>query len=109
MNDRKLQDEFEHLNNRFFHGKIILNYVGYSKKMPKDANGYYDSCRKTIFLDSRLQDFPNLSCMILIHETAHAYLDIQDYKGYPNDAGHGMMFQAELTRLIREGAYDGIL
>lgn len=109
MNDRQLRQEFNHLNDRFFQSKIVLNHVGYTRKMPKDANGYYDSIHKVIFLDFRLRDFPNLSCMILIHETAHAYLDIQDYKGYPADTGHGMMFQAELARLIREGAYDGIL
>lgn len=109
MNDRTLWREFHHINHRFFSGKIVLKELGYTRKMPKNANGYYDGIHKAIFIDSRLRDFPNLSCMILIHETAHAYLDILDYKGYPADTGHGMMFQAELARLIREGAYDGIL
>jgi len=111
MTDQKLWKEFHHLNSRFFHDKIVLKEIGYlpTKKMPKNANGFYDGHNKWIFLDSRLQDFPVLTCMILIHEMAHAYLDLQDYKGYPADAGHGMMFQAELTRLFKEGAYDGIL
>ena len=107
MNDRKLQNEFNHLNGRFFHDKIVLNHVGYTttKNMPKGADGYYHRCNKTIFLDSRLQDFPNFSCMVLIHELAHAYLEIQDYKGYPADGGHGMMFQAEIARLIKGELY----
>ena len=111
MNDRKLQNEFNHLNTRFFHDKIVLNRIGYisKSKMPNGADGYYHKDDKSIFLDSRLKDFPNFSCMVLIHELAHAYLEIQDYKGYPADGGHGMMFQAELVRLIREGCYDGIL
>lgn len=109
MNDQKLWQEFHNLNDRFFHGKIVLNHVGYTRKMPRNANGYYDSVNKVIFLYSPLRDFPVLSCMVLIHEMAHAYLDLQDYKGYPSDAGHGMVFQAELARLFKEGAYDGIL
>lgn len=110
MNDRKLKTEFDHLNERFFRGKIVLNHVGYAgKSMVKGASGAYFRDEKKILLDSDLRKFPNLSCVILLHEMAHAHLELQDYSGYPMDAGHGMRFQVELDRIYREGGYDGLL
>jgi hypothetical protein len=110
MTDKKLQKEFDRLNFQFFQSKIMLTYVGFSNTVRmKHADGVYNSDKKYILIDSGLRGYENLTSLVLLHEMAHAYLDLQDYKGYPVDGGHGMRFQVELDRLYRIGALDGLL
>ena len=110
MTDRSLQQEFELLNNRFFSGKIALTYVGFSaKSLPRGAMGAYFNFTKKILIDPAFKNYPRICTELLLHEIAHAHLDLQGYVGYPGDSGHGNLFAVEIDRLYKAGAYDGIL
>jgi hypothetical protein len=110
MTDRRLQNEFELLNDRFFSGKITLTYVGFSaKSLPRGAMGAYFNDSKRILIDPAFKNYPRICTELLLHEMAHAHLDLQGYVGYPGDAGHGNLFAVEIDRLYKAGGYDGIL
>lgn len=50
-----------------------------------------------------LRMYPSLTAIVTLHEMAHLHVGT----GY--HPSHGMRFQAEIWRLIQEGAYDGLL
>jgi predicted SprT family Zn-dependent metalloprotease len=105
MTDKKLQKEFHDLNERFFNGK--LGCEARFKKIRTD--GVFSMITQRITIDSRLQNSQSLTRLVLLHEMAHAYMTLHGYRGYREDGGHGMLFQVELDRLYRAGAYDGLL
>lgn len=110
MTHKTLQREFDSLNERFFGGRIMLRWVGFSNKtLPRHASGAYYNNRKWILIDSGLKAYHNITSVVLLHEMVHADLDLRGYKGYPYDGGHGMLFQVELDRLYKCGAFDGLL
>ena len=110
MTPRGLWREFHHLNDRFFSNRIVLKELGFSVRgLPHHASAaYYENHRK-ILINDDLRGYWRIVSMLLLHEMAHADLHIKGYKGYPGDGGHGGLFQVELDRLYKAGAYDGIL
>lgn len=110
MTDKALLKEFNHLNERFFDDRIVLNRLGFSSKtLPGDASGAYYHNYRWILISSGLKEYHNVVTMILLHEMIHADLHIRGYLGYPVDGGHGSQFQIEIDKLYKTGAYDGIL
>ena len=110
MTDDLLWDEYIHLNKHFFEDKINLYRVAFTNKRNIDhADGAYFPTRKWILIDVGLRNFPRIVQVVLIHEMAHANLDLQGYKGYPGDGGHGDRFHVEIDRLYKLGIYDGFL
>lgn len=120
LNDDKwLEKSFRKLNHQFFNNEIpgslrvaFVKDCGVWSENNKNfsrCEAYFDAMRDAIFVDDLLKGFPNLVMLDLIHEMAHAKLFFQGYRGYPSDEGHGTQFQAEIVRLIRIGAYDGLL
>ncbi len=108
MTNKQLQHEFFLLNDLFFDNKLPYIEVCFGGNM-KGTDGHFNLKRKEIRLSKQLRSLPSLLNVVLLHEMAHANLMLQNYRGYPCDGGHGMLFQVELDRLYRAGAYDGIL
>jgi hypothetical protein len=108
MTDKQLQNEFFMLNERFFDDKLPYIEVRFGGNHP-GTDGHFDMSKNEIHLSVGLRNFPNLLMIVLIHEMAHASMAIQGYRGYPGDGGHGGLFQVELDRLYKAGAYDSIL
>jgi len=104
--DKKLQKQFDELNERFFGYRLEAITVQFAKISP---DGLFNMRTKEIKLNDGLRKFPVLGLTVLLHEMAHADLDLHGYRGYLRDGGHGMLFQAELNRLYQAGAYDGLL
>jgi SprT-like family protein len=105
--DKQLQKEFDELNERFFDYRLTAIKIGFKKMIKTD--GAFNCIDKEIKINDGLRNFPVLTSIVLLHEMAHADLDLRGYKGYQSDGGHGMVYQAELDRLYKAGAYDGLL
>lgn len=104
--DERLQYEFDKLNERFFDNRLVHIWARFEDIRP---DGMYSVITKEIVIDSKLRQHFSLVCIVLLHEMAHANLDCLGYRGYLEDGGHGMVYQAELARLFQAGAYDGLL
>jgi len=106
-----LRKQFLHMNHRFFADRIPFNVkVEFGDLKEQRANGIWNLPLGQLVIDNTMKKVGELLILqILIHEMIHADLEYQHYKGYPNDAGHGMRFQAELVRLWNDGAFDGLL
>jgi hypothetical protein len=104
--DKKLRQEFDKIDERFFDNRLDLINVQFKDIAP---DGMYNMNTGEITIDSKLRKHLTLVLIVLLHEMAHASLDLQGYRGYREDDGHGMLFQAELDRLYRAGAFDGLL
>jgi hypothetical protein len=104
--DKKLRQQFDKIDERFFDNRLDLINVQFKDIVP---DGMYDMRTGEITIDSKLRKHITLVLIVLLHEMAHASLDLQGYRGYHEDGGHGGLFQAELDRLYRAGAFDGLL
>lgn len=117
INPQGLKQAFAFFNAQFFSNRIpgSLNVVfmkncGYKSKgkwIP--ADGYFDHATDSIVIDEGLKEFPDFTAITLLHEMVHADLRFRGHVGYPVDNGHGTTFHGEITRLIKAGAYDGLL
>jgi len=108
MTDKQLQKEFHLLNEQFFDDKLPWINVDFGGNLP-GTDGHFDMTRNEIHLSPGLRNFPNLLLIVLLHEMAHANMAHRGYRGYPGDGGHGGLFQVELDRLYKAGAYDNLL
>lgn len=108
INNKLLAEEFEHLNSRFFGGMLSNVTVRFAAMKPQ---GQWDYRNRRIRINKKLiPTGTDYIYVTLLHEMAHAYLEtIEHYKGYRADAGHGTQFQGEIVRLMKAGAYDGLL
>jgi hypothetical protein len=98
----RLKFAFAKYNRQYFHGKLKISGICYGKM--KDVSGettFFDRCYPTITIEIGLKNFPRLSRLILLHEMVHVSL--------PISVGHGPRFERGIRRLIRLGAYKGLL
>ncbi len=65
----------------------------------------YDN--QTIYILDALRKYPDVVCVTLLHEMAHA--DLPDYESYQNFDDHGPQFHVKIDHLYKMGAYDGLL
>ena len=112
--DKHLQDSFDYYNGRFFNDKISLSTVvrfakTYDEKEKNPGDAHYLSNKQIIEIDELYRGRTRQVEILLIHEMAHAYLYQNGYLGHPSEGGHGDAFKGEIWRLIRAGAYDGLL
>jgi|ERR1700733_3350232 len=108
MTDHEIQKEFLLLNERFFDDKLPWVEVRFGGNLPR-TDGHFNAVKNQIRIDRKLRNFHSLSTIVLLHEMAHVSMMIQGYRGYPEEGGHGSLFQVELDRLYKAGAYDGLL
>src|ERR1700674_1351068 len=106
MTNAQLQKEFYRLNERFFDGRLSCEVR--FQAMP-GVDGLFNPRYQRIAIKSSLKSSSSLVSIVLLHEMAHADLELRGYRGYPGDGGHGMLFQVELDKLYRMGCYDGLL
>lgn len=110
---QELQTMFQNLNSRFFDNRIEAVQVDFKKNIKIDkkrADAYLNVSDRLIFINDDIRVSKNSITTSLIHEMIHADLIYnRGYRGYSHDAGHGMLFQVEIDKLYRMGAYDGIL
>ncbi len=110
-----LLKEFKMLNERFFGWALHHMDVGFAD-LPKTEkgtkiNGRWNPTRRTIEISKEFIPLgTDCITITLLHEMAHAHLEQhREYRGYPCDGGHGTLFQGEICRLMKAGAYDGLL
>ena len=108
MTQKSLQKKFDDLNGLFFAGSLRGIEVRFSK-VCGDRDGSFNLFTKRILISSGFKNSSVMCSIVLLHEMAHANLNLQGYIGYPEDAGHGGLFHVELDRLYKIGAYDGLL
>jgi hypothetical protein len=107
-----LVERFQYLNDLFFGGKVKLFRVAFgltSGVTKRNADGAFYPEKEQILINPRLRGISVYITIVLLHEMAHANLDALGYRGYPADGGHGGLFQVELDRLYRAGAYENLL
>jgi hypothetical protein len=110
VKDSKLRWYFHNYNIQFFQGKIPPStpvfFVKNLKRGRTRCDGLHEGVTGSIKIDESLREHESLAVIVLIHEMAHAYLDI---KGCSDFDDHGMIYQAELVRLFNAGGYTGLL
>jgi len=117
MTDSDMNLLFEGFNETFFASRLP-SYIRVKFKSPKylkkinphhEADAAWRPKLGEIWIDSTYARSESISCIMLLHEMAHAALE-GVYVGHPSkNPGHGMIYQAELYRLFLAGAYDGLL
>jgi hypothetical protein len=113
--DKKLKETFDKFNELYFSNEISpTTVVRFEKGLfnPKDkvpTDAHYAPVEMTITLDDIFRERDILMRIILLHEMAHAKLYQAGFVGWESDEGHGTTFQGEICRLIKIGAYDGLL
>jgi hypothetical protein len=116
LTDRNLKIMFDALNKRFFDSRLCENiwvqFVPQSKIISRvgkhGADGSWFPGDREILIDKVYARSPSMAAIILLHEMVHADL-AGVYFGQAGDDGHGMVYQSELVRLFKAGAYDGLL
>ena len=117
LNDSGLQLLFEGFNEIFFNSRIApgVKVMFVPSRQLKKANRKYladaswKPSTREIHIDKMYARSEPMTCILLLHEMAHAVLE-STYIGHPDDdPGHGMIYQVELHRLFMAGAYDGLL
>lgn len=117
MTEKDMSVLFDGFNEEFYDGEIRppvkIRFVS-EKEMRKtcihkEADAVWWPKLHEIWIDKVYARSESICCLLLLHEMAHAALE-NVYVGHPGPhRGHGMIFQAEIYRLIQAGAYDGVL
>ena len=110
MNNAELKEYFRVYNERYFDDKLNSNTKTTFGKTKKRIDGYCHLSENRIVINENLRQHDVLTLICLLHEMAHIKLGSTYVGGiFFEDADHGMLYQAELVRLIHAGAYDGLL
>jgi hypothetical protein len=113
ISNKELQRAFGFLNHKFFAGRLHPTIrVRWADLRKKKANGMWNDYEREIKIDRcMMQTGWNSIYILMLHEMIHADLESASdcYVGYKADEGHGTRFQGEICRLLRAGAYDGLL
>jgi len=105
MTDKNLRLQFNMFNKKFFDGKLYGWNVEFKKLKSMLGLCVYDN--RTIYILDKLRDLPDVVCVTLLHEMAHAALP--DYESYQHFDDHEPLFHAKIHELYMMGAYDGLL
>lgn len=103
MTNKDLQELFDYFNERFFEDRVRVK-VRFGKIK---EDGLCDT--EHITISDTLKRHPDLIAIVLLHEMTHGYLNETGYVGHEQDGGHSTLFHAEIDRLYRAGAYEGLL
>jgi len=110
-NDKWLKKVFTSYNELYYNGSLPSNIKVRFGKPSKNHDAHWDPINREIVINEDLRDHDKVTLICLHHEMAHVKLDTDRYVGGATveDPHHGMRFQAEINRLYRMGAYDGLL
>jgi hypothetical protein len=96
-----LKGVFDKYNRLYFDGKLKVSAVRFARLRVCGETTFFDNADPVIEIDRTLLGRGRFVRMILLHEMAHVELG--------PDVGHGRKFVRRLHRLVRQGAYDGLL
>jgi hypothetical protein len=103
-----LRRMFRRLNKDRFNKEIeepdVIRFADLQEEEISGSASMTSQSPSVLEIDNGLRLFPRLTEIITLHESAHLRLLAKGYDPY-----HGMQFQAEIWRLISQGAYDGLL
>ena len=110
LSEKELRDMFLAFNRDFFNHKINVRgtIVQWGTLKRDDAYGT-SSWKHVISINKKLRNMPVFAAQTLLHEMAHMVLIQAGYIGYGCDGGHSILFYAEIDRLYKIGAYEGLL
>lgn len=105
------QNVYDYYNRRYFDGllpKIPVSWSEVIGQRPKRYYGVYcsNSAEGKILLSSELKNHPKIWRMTLLHEMAHV-----KFRGHPKEIysisrnRHSKLWQKEMLRLAKEGAF----
>jgi hypothetical protein len=117
MTDKDMTLMYRGFNEVFFDNRlpryVKVRFV--PEQMLRNVNKHHEAdaawrpALGEIWIDQVYARSESIALILLLHEMAHVKLE-GTYFGHPSkNPGHGMIFQAEIFRLIMAGAYDGLL
>lgn len=109
--DKWLKKSFDIYNERYHNCALSSSITVRFGQTMNAHDAHWDPAAREIVVNKTLETHDSLALICLHHEMAHAKLDLDGYVGgtVDKDPHHGMRFQAELDRLYKMGAYDGLL
>lgn len=97
-----LRNLFRQFNRKYFGNRLSVSDVRFGKTGTAYAETtFLDDCDPIITLQHELGSKGRFCRMALLHEMAHVELGA--------DAGHGPKFVKRMRKLVRQGAYDGLI
>jgi hypothetical protein len=104
-------------NHQFFGGRISpgLKVQLSPQKVLGHRQAFFDPKSNSIHIHEIFADFHGPLALTLLHEMVHVDLQetymgqVENFCESEQDGYHGMIFQAELVRLFKAGAMDGLL
>lgn len=112
MRDSKwLKRSFDVYNSAYHNDALSSGITVIFGTSKKGVDAHWEPTTRSIVVSEKLRNHDSLALICLHHEMAHAKLALDGYVGgtVVKDRHHGMRFQAELDRLYKAGAYDGLL
>ena len=103
MTNAELRRLFRQYNRLYFSGKLPRADIRFAGM---DKENYLGFCVffagvPEVRINKRIRRWPKMVRMTLLHEMCHVAL--------PRRAEHGPRFQREIARLVRDGAFIGLL
>lgn len=113
LTNKRLREIFREYNQAFFKSAIAeptdISFKDIPRKADCDARsgclGRKHDNRTFIHVSADYRKHPCTACAALIHEMIHLHLGWQASV----EADHGLLFGAEVVRLFKIGAYEGLL
>ena len=109
--DKWLRGSYDIFNDKYYDNKLPEDIkVFYGTPVDSD-DAHWDPVKREIVVNKDLRTHDSLALICLLHEMAHVKMDEECYIGGTTlkDPHHGMRYQAEIDRLYKVGAYDGLL
>jgi hypothetical protein len=112
VTEKELRTTLKNFNQGFFDGKLNLKH--WKIRFGTDRECEYSSAcadplTETILINENIKLFRSYIAICLLHEISHAILMQEGYVGYDDSGGHSIRFYAEIDKLYKAGAYEGLL
>lgn len=109
--DKWLAKSYNRFNSRYYNNMLPSNVTVRFGTPLTGSDAHWDPIAREIVVNSTLRSHDTLVLICLHHEMVHIKMHTEGYVGGTTveDPHHGMRYQAELDRLYKLGAYDGLL
>jgi SprT-like family len=106
LSDRTLKRLYRQINRQYFFGKLPSRTIVHYTRMPGELGRmeYCGLARPEISINKRMHITPSQAVMTLCHEMAHLYVICKHGKRGLR-VEHGPIFQREMLRLAKAGAF----
>jgi predicted SprT family Zn-dependent metalloprotease len=105
-----LKKHFDMFNREYFDNTITCCRIRFGI-VGKKSDGHFAPEESEIVISKEMNGHDMIVFMIMLHEMAHRKLWQEGYRGgmFTNDPFHGGRWHAEIDRLYKMGAYEGLL